>query len=72
MCTSGHMFLCLCVYVFVLAGKLGQSQMAAADILVCFNPLANKTTGNHQKTPPAGQGEEHGIEGEEEEGKKRR
>ena len=36
------------VYVSWLESR-ASLRWAAADILVCFNPLANKTAGNHQK-----------------------
>ncbi len=53
-----HSFVSVCV--FWLESWAGL-RWAAADILVCFNPLANKTAGNHQKNPPAGQGGEHWV-----------
>lgn len=63
-----HSFVSVCVSWLESRASL---RWAAADILVCFNPLANKTAGNHQKNPPAGQGGEHGV-GEERSKEKRR
>lgn len=51
-CARAHMpvFMqgCVLVYVSWLESR-ASLRWAAADILVCFNPLANKTAGNHQK-----------------------
>ena len=51
-CVCAHMpvFMHACVLVCVSWLESRASlRWAAADILVCFNPLANKTAGNHQK-----------------------
>lgn len=64
LCVVGLLHRCVCVSWLKSRASL---RWPVADILVCFNSLANKTTGNHQrkKTPPAGQGgEDEGRRGE--------
>lgn len=62
----------VCQCVSWLESRAGL-RWAAADILVCFNPLANKTAGNHQKNTSSWTGRRAwGGRGEEERGEERR
>lgn len=77
-----YVYVCVHMLVFMHNGVLGcafwleskaRLRWAMADILVCFNPLANKAAGNHQKNTSSWTGRTawgEGGRGEERTGRK--